>query len=260
MRIVLTIAGSDPTGGAGLQADLKTFAAMGVYGVSAVTAVTAQNTRGVNEVMALPVHTLRAQIDAITDDVHIAAAKTGMLSTSDLVHVVAEALQGWPHLVVDPVMVASSGGILLADDAVSVMRSELLPIASVVTPNVPEAVRLAGLPITSVADAREAAKRIQDLGAAAVVIKGGHFEGPDAVDLLLFKGAFTEFSAPRSAVGPVHGTGCAFASAIAARLAAGDDIPAAVDRAKRYVTGAIARSVEIGTGARVLNHFWEFSL
>ena len=260
MRIVLTIAGSDPIGGAGIQADLKTFAALGVYGVSAVTAVTSQNTSGVRDVLALPAHAVLAQIEAITDDVQIAAVKTGMLSTSDSVRAVAEALRGRPHIVVDPVMTASGGGILLADEAVSVMVSKLLPIASVVTPNVPEAIRLSGMPITSVAGAREAAKRIQDQGPAAVVIKGGHFETSDAVDVLLYKGAFTEFSTPRSTLGPFHGTGCTFASAVAARLASGDDIPAAVDRAKRYVSGAIAQSVEIGGGARVLNHFWEFSL
>jgi hydroxymethylpyrimidine kinase/phosphomethylpyrimidine kinase len=258
--IVLTIAGSDPSGGAGIQADLKTFAALGVYGVSALTAITSQNTRGVLDVMALPADTVRAQIDAIATDLPIAAVKTGMLATSDTVAAVVNALQGRRHIVVDPVMAASRGGILLTEEAVSIMTSALFPLATVVTPNVPEASRLSGTSVTSVAAARDAAKRIQDHGPEAVVIKGGHLGGAESIDLLFYRGDFIELAATRVNVGAVHGTGCTFASAIAARLALGDDIPAAVDRAKRYVTGAIARSFALGAGDRVLNHFWEFSL
>jgi hydroxymethylpyrimidine/phosphomethylpyrimidine kinase len=262
VRVVLTIAGSDPVAGAGIQADLKTFAALGVYGVSAVTAITIQNTSGVREVVPVPAVAARSQIEALVEDLDVAAVKTGMLADADTVRMAADAIRGskLPNVVIDPVMTATAGGILLADAAVSILTSTLLPLADVVTPNVPEAERLAGISITSPAAAREAARRIQEHGPRAVVITGGHAELPDAVDLLLHDGVFLEFAAARANVGDVHGTGCAFASAVAARLALGDDIPGAVDRAKRYVSGAIAHALVVGKGARVLNHFWEFSI
>jgi len=264
MRTTLTIAGSDSSGGAGVQADLKTFAALGVYGFSAITAVTAQNTSGVNEVFALPPQVVCAQIDAVARDVEIAAIKTGMLSNGEIVSVVADMIGrlGRPAVVIDPVMTATQAGVrtLLSPGAVSTLKTRLLPMATVVTPNVAEAETLCGVRVGSLDSAREAAKRIADLGPTAVVIKGGHLSGLEAVDLLLYGGRFIELAAPRAHAGDVHGTGCTFASAIAAGLALGDDVPAAVRRAKRYVTGAIEHSFRIGQGSRLLNHFWEFSL
>ena len=262
MRIVLTVAGSDSIAGAGIQADLKTFAALGVYGVTAVTAVTSQSTTGVLDVVALPPNIVRSQIEQVDDDVEISAVKTGMLASSEIVQVVAETIGRIqaPNLVVDPVMSASRfQRTLLAPEAVSVLRRQLLPLAAVVTPNLEEATALSGIRVESSSAAREAAKRISEFGPKAVVIKGGHLPGPQAIDLLFYSESFTELAAPRSSNAAVHGTGCTFASAIAAQLALGDDIPAAVERAKQYVTGAIERSFEIGHGARILNHFWEHS-
>jgi hydroxymethylpyrimidine/phosphomethylpyrimidine kinase len=264
MRTTLTIAGSDSIAGAGIQADLKTFAAHGVYGVSVVTAVTAQNTAGISEVFALPPQVVCAQIEAVSRDVQIAAIKTGMLMNGDIVSVVADTLErlGRPAVVVDPVMTATQSGArtLLSPDAVSTVKTRLLQMATVVTPNVAEAETLCGVHVHSLDSAREAAKRIAELGPAAVVIKGGHLAGSEAVDLLLYEGRFIELAVPRVDAGEVHGTGCTFASAIAAGLALGDDVPAAVRRAKRYITGAVEHAFQIGHGARVLNHFWEFSL
>jgi hydroxymethylpyrimidine/phosphomethylpyrimidine kinase len=270
MRTALTIAGSDSIAGAGIQADLKTFAAFGVYGVSALTAATAQNTEGVTDVFALSPQMVRAQIDQLAQDVEIAAVKTGMLATAEIVRVVSETVGRFrhPNLVVDPVMAASrprQGGepglapsrTLLAPDAVSILKARLLPVATVVTPNVAEAAILSGIRVDSMERAREAARRISGLGAAAVVIKGGHLGGRDAVDLLFHAGAFIELAAPRADYDAIHGTGCTFASAIAAGLALGDDVPAAVQRAKRYITGAIEHSFAIGHGARILDHFWD---
>jgi hydroxymethylpyrimidine/phosphomethylpyrimidine kinase len=260
MRAALTIAGSDSSAGAGIQADLKTFAALGVYGASAITAVTSQNTSGVNGVFALPVDIVRAQIESLAEDLSLAAVKTGMLGTADNVTAVAEILGRLqlPNLVVDPVMMASSGTCrtLLAPEAVSVLKSRLLPLATVVTPNVAEASGLSGITVNSAGTARDAAKRIFDAGAKAVLVKGGHLEGTESIDRLFDGHGFTEFSAPRSQLGALHGAGCTFASAIAARLALGDELAIAIDRAKRYVTGAIEHAIPIGRGARVLNHFW----
>jgi hydroxymethylpyrimidine/phosphomethylpyrimidine kinase len=259
MPTTITIAGSDSVAGAGIQADLKTFAAFGVYGVSVVTAITAQNTIGVADVFPLPAQLVRAQIDAVFQDVTIAAVKTGMLATGDIVRMVAETIVGLP-LVVDPVMAASTGRTLLEPEAISILKTQLLPRTTIVTPNVAEAEMLSGMHIGSLHDAREAAKRIVELGPSAVLIKGGHLAGSDATDLLLHAGTFAEFSSPRARFGNLHGTGCTLASAIAARLALGDEVPAAVQRAKRYITGAIERSFQAGHGARILNHFWELSL
>ncbi len=260
MRTVLTIAGSDSVAGAGIQADLKTFAALDVYGVSAVTAVTAQNTEGVADMFTLPPETVRSQIEHLAQDVAIAAVKTGMLATTELVDVVCQSLDRFrfPNLVVDPVMAASGRGMrtLLAPEAVSRLKTHLLPVATVVTPNVAEAETLSGIHVSSMATAQEAAKRIAGAGARAVVIKGGHLSGSEAIDLLFHAGTFFEIAAPRMHIDAVHGTGCAFASAIAARLALGDDVPAAVSSAKRYISGAIEHSFVVGHGARVLNHFW----
>lgn len=259
MRTVLTIAGSDSIAGAGVQADLKTFAALGVYGVCALTAVTAQNSEGIGDIVSLSAEMVRAQIDRVATDVEIAAVKTGMLATADTIAAVCDRVEAlsFTNLVVDPVMISGRGSrTLLAPEAVSILKMRLLPAAAVVTPNVDEAAALSGIQVDSLSTAREAAKRIAGLGAAAVVIKGGHLKGPDAIDLLFHAGSFIELAAPRARFDDIHGTGCTFASAIAAGLALGDDVPAAVDRAKRYITGAIEHSFVIGHGARLLNHFW----
>jgi hydroxymethylpyrimidine/phosphomethylpyrimidine kinase len=260
MRTALTIAGSDSIAGAGIQADLKTFAALGVYGVSALTAVTAQNTEGVAGIHALSSQMVREQIDQIANDVEIAAVKTGMLATADIAMIVADSVSrlALKNLVIDPVMLAGRGTrTLLAPEAVSILKTRLLPAATVVTPNVAEAAVLSGIQVDSLATAREAAKRIAGLGPAAVVIKGGHLDGPESIDLLFHAGTLSELASPRADFDDIHGTGCTFASAIAAGLALGDDVPAAVERAKRYITGAIEHSFAIGHGARILNHFWQ---
>jgi hydroxymethylpyrimidine/phosphomethylpyrimidine kinase len=264
MRAALTIAGSDSSAGAGIQGDLKTFAALGVYGTSVITAVTSQNTSGVDGVFLMPTETVRSQIVSVIQDIPLLAVKTGMLGTAEIVLVVAETIGRVqrPNLVVDPVITAGSAGrrTLLAPEAVSMLKTRLLPVASVVTPNAAEAGTLSGIHVESLQTAREAAKRILDLGPGAVVVKGGHIAGNEAVDLLYDGRTFTEFSAPRSTTGLVHGTGCAFASALAAGLALGDDVPGAVQRAKTYVTGAIEHSLPLGHGARLLDHFWSVRL
>src|SRR5712692_8135945 len=216
MPTALTIAGSDSSGGAGIQGDLRTFAAFGVYGVSAVTAVTAQNTSGIAASEALAADLVAAQIEAVAGDIAIDATKTGMLANSAIVEAVAAAIEelDLPKVVVDPVMVSKSGDRLLDDDGVQAMMAELLPRAFVVTPNLPEAEVLGG-----VRDARKAARRIHDLGAAWVVVTGGHGTGGDIVDLVFDGRTFTELRGERIAVSGVHGTGCAFASAVAACLA-----------------------------------------
>jgi hydroxymethylpyrimidine/phosphomethylpyrimidine kinase len=259
MRAALTIAGSDSIAGAGAQADLKTFAAHGVYAATALTAVTAQNTSGISSVFALPPELVRSQIDQILNDVEVSAVKIGMLATREIVSAVADSLEHLERttIVVDPVLASAGGRTLLAPDAVSMLKERLLPLATVVTPNRAEAADLSGVEVASLENARTAAERIAELGPRAVVVKGGHFEGAHAIDVLFYEGRFVELDAPRAAVGPVHGTGCTFASAVAAGLALGEDIPTAVRRAKQYVTGAIEHSFQIGHGARILDHFWE---
>jgi hydroxymethylpyrimidine kinase/phosphomethylpyrimidine kinase len=257
MRIAMTIAGSDPSAGAGIQADLKTFAALGVYGVSAVTAVTSQNTTGVSDVAVVPPDHVRSQIQQLLQDCVISAVKTGMLATPDIVGVVADTLLGasQSNVVVDPVIVSSSGRTLLLPAGVSVLKRRLLPLATVVTPNRAEAAELTGMAVRSMESAREAARQIASLGPKGVLITGGHMEGPEAVDLLLYEGRFTELAARRSTGGDVHGTGCTLASAIAAGLSLGDDVPTAVHRAKHYVTAAIEHAIAVGRGSRVPDHF-----
>jgi hydroxymethylpyrimidine/phosphomethylpyrimidine kinase len=258
MPTALTIAGSDSGGGAGIQADLKTFAAHGVYGTSAIAAVTAQNTIGVSGVHVLPDDFVTAQIEAVVADLGCDAVKTGMLANSTIVEAVAAAVESLelPNLVVDPVMVAKSGDHLLDDEAVHALRWTLVRLARVVTPNIPEAEVLARMSIGSLADMREAASRIAALKPAAVVIKGGHLAGPEVVDLLFEKGEFTEFIGPRIEGRNTHGTGCTFAAAIAAHLARGAALKDAVAAAKSYVEGAMRNGVPLGKGHRPLNHFW----
>ena len=258
MRTALTIAGSDSGGGAGIQADLKTFAALGVFGTSAIAALTAQNTERVTRVFEIPPDMVLAQIDAVADDIRIDAVKTGMLASPAIVRAVAGAIaaRGWTEVVVDPVMVAKSGDLLLAPEAVESVRLELLPRARIVTPNRPEAEVLSGRAVSNLADARDAARTLHALGASAVVVKGGHFEGPTLVNVLYDGRDFFEFATERVATRHTHGTGCTFASAIAAGLALGDTLPAAVDRATQYVAGAVRNGLEIGHGHGPVDHFW----
>ncbi len=258
----MTIAGSDSGGGAGIQADLKTFAALGVYGTSVLTAITAQNTVAVTAVHEVPTDMITAQIDAVVTDIGEDAVKTGMLSSSSIIECVAESLQrysdvpGLRRLVVDPVMVAKSGDSLLREDAVEVLRDRLLPLAAVVTPNIPEAETLTGRTIVTDDDVRKAARSIVAMGAASVVVKGGHRDGP-ATDLYFDGSSFREFTSPRIDTANTHGTGCTFASAVAAGLAQGLATEDAVGQAKEYVTEAIRRSFPIGQGHGPLNHFYK---
>lgn len=253
----MTIAGSDSGGGAGIQADLKTFAALGVYGTVTLTAITAQNTVGVTGVHEIPLDMIIAQMDAVMGDIGADAVKTGMLSSREIVEVVAGQVKkhGIRALVVDPVMVAKSGDPLLREDAVEAVRSFLVPLAAVVTPNIPEAESLTGMTIETDADVREAAERIIQMGARSVVVKGGHREGP-AADLLYDGVRFQEFSAPRIDTVNTHGTGCTFASAVAAGLAQRKTVEDSVAQAKEYVTEAIRSSFPIGSGHGPLNHFY----
>ena len=258
----LTIAGSDSSGGAGIQADLKTFAAHGVYGLSAITAVTAQNTLGVTTFEAQPADLVTAQIEAVAADIGVDAAKTGMLATAAIVEAVAAAVAELelPWLVVDPVMIAKSGAALLDEEAVATLKVELLRHAFVVTPNVPEAEALSGLTIRTAADQREAARRIAAFGPAAVLIKGGHLDSPDILDLLYDGERFREFRAERVPGTSTHGTGCTFASAIAAHLALGRPLDEAIPRAQAYVAGAIRTAPALGQGHGPMNHFWDRTL
>jgi hydroxymethylpyrimidine/phosphomethylpyrimidine kinase len=265
VRTALTIAGSDPSGGAGIQADLKTFAALGVYGTSAVTAITVQNTMGVVGVSPLAADLVTAQIEAVAGDITIHATKVGMLATAAIVEAVAAAILELelPLVVVDPVLVSTSGQRLLDEDGERVLRSELLPHALVVTPNIPEAEALAGIRIRSADDVREAARRIHDIGPAAVIITGGHAAGsedgrpkPDVVDLLFDGKTFYEFRTPRVEMRHTHGTGCTFASAVAAELSLGHALPEAAGLAQQYVAGALAHGIAIGHGRGPINHFW----
>jgi len=257
-RSALTIAGSDPSGGAGIQADLKTFAALGVYGASVITAVTAQNTVGVLEAAVLSADLVTAQIEAVASDIQIHSAKTGMLGDAAVVEAVAAAIKDLelPLLVVDPVLASSSGSRLLDDDGLQMLCAELLPLAHVVTPNIPEAEVLSGTQIESDDDLKDAARRIHDLGAAAVIVTGGHRSSSGEVTDVLFDGrTFSQFIVPRVDVANVHGTGCAFAAAVAAYLALGHPLGDSASNAQQFVANAIARSLEIGRGGRILDHF-----
>lgn len=257
----MTVAGSDSGGGAGIQADLKTFAAFGVYGTSAITAVTAQNTRTVLAVAEVPEEVIALQIDGVLEDIGADAVKTGMLSSASITRTVADRLEAWgiERLVVDPVMVAKSGHPLLHERAVSALKEHLLPLAFIVTPNVPEAEILAGVTIDSAERAREAARIIAALGPRYVIVKGGHLPG-DATDLVFDGVDFTEYSAERIDSRNTHGTGCSFSAAIAALLAW--DVPPleAIAQAKRWLTEAIRRSYAIGDGHSPVNHFHAYDM
>jgi len=258
--IAVTIAGSDSSGGAGIQADLKTFAALGVYGASAITALTAQNTQGVTAIHDVPAHFIAAQIDAIFSDLEVGAVKIGMLSQVAAIQAVAEGLARHraKNIVLDPVMVATSGDRLLADDAITVLRRELISRALIVTPNLAEAAALTGASLArNEREMETQARAILALGARNVLIKGGHSEGEDAVDLLIGQGEVIRLSAKRIATKNTHGTGCTLSSAIAAGMAKGRDLITAVQEAKAYVTAAIAAAdqLKIGHGHGPLHHF-----
>jgi hydroxymethylpyrimidine/phosphomethylpyrimidine kinase len=258
--IALTIAGSDSSGGAGIQADLKTFAALGVYGASVITALTAQNTQGVAAILDVPPDFIAAEIDAVFSDLAVGAVKIGMLSQAAAIETVARALTRHKatNIVLDTVMVASSGDRLIAPGAADALRRLLVPRALVVTPNLPEAAALTGAsPARNEREMEAQAREILSLGVRHVLIKGGHGEGAESVDLLIGQGEVLRLAAPRVATGNTHGSGCTMSSAIAAGLAKGLDLVAAVQAAKRYVTAAIANAdrLKIGHGAGPLHHF-----
>jgi hydroxymethylpyrimidine/phosphomethylpyrimidine kinase len=259
MKRALTIAGSDSGGGAGIQADLKTFAAHEVYGTSAITALTAQNTTGVSAVHAVPAEFVTQQIEAVAGDIGCDAVKTGMLASAAIVEAVAAAIAALdlPNVVVDPVMVAKGGDRLLHEDAVHAMKATLLRRALVVTPNIPEAEALSGTAIRSLDDMRTAAAIILELGPAAVIVKGGHLAGDESIDLLVHPPHQWLLRAPRLHVRSTHGTGCTFAAAIAARLARGAPLDEAARAAKEYVTGAMRHGIAVGRGHQPLGHFWQ---
>ncbi|HEX4955482.1 MAG TPA: bifunctional hydroxymethylpyrimidine kinase/phosphomethylpyrimidine kinase [Thermoanaerobaculia bacterium] len=256
---LLTIAGSDSGGGAGIQADLKTFAAHGGFGMSVVTAITAQNTCRVTAVHEVPPEVVAAQLDAVFEDLGVDAVKIGMLGNAAVIEVVAERLAAWrragqaPPVVLDPVMVAKSGDPLLREEAVAALAGQLLPLATLVTPNLPEAARLTGLPVATLAERREAARALAARG-PAVLVKGGHGEGEEIVDLLLAEGSFTELRAPRLPTSSTHGTGCTLSSAIAARLGRGDSLPVAVGGAIDYLRRAMAAATPLGHGHGPVRH------
>jgi hydroxymethylpyrimidine/phosphomethylpyrimidine kinase len=260
--IAATIAGSDSSGGAGIQADLKTFAALGVYGASIITTLTAQNTQGVASIHDVPAGFITAQIDAVFSDLDVNAVKIGMVSQAASIEVVAQGLDRHraKNIVLDPVMVATSGDRLLAPGAVAALRALLFPRALIVTPNLPEAAALLEhAPARSEAEMESQARALLDLGARSVLIKGGHGEGSESVDLLVDASSVTRFAAMRIATKNTHGSGCTLSSAIAAGLAKGLDLKSAVREAKAYVTAAIAGAdtLKIGHGHGPLNHFHE---
>jgi hydroxymethylpyrimidine/phosphomethylpyrimidine kinase len=252
----LTIAGSDSGGGAGIQADLKTFTVLGVFGMSALTAITAQNTLGVHGIYNLPLEAIEKQIDAVWSDLGVDAVKTGMLSQVPIIETVARKIKehGIPNLVVDPVMVAKGGARLLEQEAQTALIEHLLPLATVVTPNLPEAQVLTGMEIRTIADMKEAAKRIHAFGAKHVVVKGGHLAG-DAHDVLFDGNSFIEFSSKRHETPHTHGTGCTFSAAITAELAKGKTVQEAVATAKEFITCAIRDTLGLGHGHGPTNHW-----
>src|SRR6266542_1455219 len=258
MRTVLIIAGSDSSAGAGIQADLKTCAALGVYGMTAITALTAQNTIGVSAIHEVPPDIVAEQIDAVVEDIRPDAVKTGMLANAAIIEVVAAKIKehALPFVVVDPVMVAKSGDRLLREDALVALQ-KLLPLADVLTPNIPEAEDLLGHPVRTNEEIRKAARELQSLGPRNVVVKGGHGEGGTAVDVLFDGRNFQEFASPRIETTSTHGTGCTFASAIAAFLARQETVPEAVKHAKEYLTEALRRAEPIGHGHGPVDHFWD---
>ena len=258
--IALTIAGSDSSGGAGIQADLKTFSALGVFGCSVITALTAQNTRAVTDVLAATPEFVRTQIDTVFDDLAVDAVKIGMLGDVSIIEAVAERLDHWKPrwIVLDPVMVAKSGDKLLAENAIEALKTKLLPRASIITPNLPEAAALLNeSSIEHRADMPQVAARLQGIGSNAVLLKGGHLKGEQSPDLLMDGGHLAWLEAAKTVTRNTHGTGCTLSSAITALLAKGMPLPAAVAEAKNYVSKAIlaAEQLQIGSGHGPVHHF-----
>lgn len=261
--IALTIAGSDSSGGAGIQADLKTFAALGVYGASVITALTAQNTKGVTGIHGVPAEFVTAQIDAVFADLAVGAVKIGMVALPPVIDAIAAGLKRWSpqHVVLDPVMVATSGDRLLAAEAVDALRTRLVPLASIITPNLPEAADLLGEPMARDQAAIEGqGRRLLKLGCKAVLIKGGHGDGADSTDYLCTAEGSIALSARRIATKNTHGTGCSLSSAIAAGLAKGDAMEVAVRNAKAWLTTALAAAdrFSVGHGHGPVHHFHKF--
>jgi hydroxymethylpyrimidine/phosphomethylpyrimidine kinase len=259
----LTIAGSDSSGGAGIQADLKTFAALGVYGASVITALTAQNTQGVTGIHQVPADFVTAQIDAVFADLKVGAVKIGMVADLAVIDAIAAGLSRWTprHIVLDPVMVATSGDRLLAEEAVEALRAKLVPRASILTPNLPEAAALLNQPIASSEAAIESqGRRLLALGCPAVLIKGGHAQGSESIDYLVRESGAIALAAPRVVTRNTHGTGCSLSSAIAAGLAKGEDLESAVRSAKAFISAAIAAAdrFSIGRGHGPIHHFHRF--
>ena len=255
MKTALTIAGSDSCGGAGIQADIKTMTMNGVYAMSAITALTAQNTTGVTGIMEVTPEFLASQLDAVFTDICPDAVKTGMVASSELIRVIAQKLKeyGAKNIVVDPVMVATSGAKLISDDAIETLRSELLPLADVITPNIPEAEVLSGMTIKNEDDMVNAAKVICEKFGCSVLCKGGH-QINDANDLLYRNGSYVWFKGKRIDNPNTHGTGCTLSSAIASNLAKGEDMDSAVKNAKDYISGALAAMLDLGKGSGPLCH------
>ncbi len=262
LPVALTIAGSDSGGGAGIQADLKTFAALGVHGTSAITAITAQNTLGVTDILEVPLAMVGAQIEAVMLDIGARAAKTGMLSSAAIIELVSSAIEryGIRNLVVDPVMVAKGGARLLRDDAVDALRRRLLPLAAIVTPNLPETEVLLGRPIRTLDERRQAARDLVALGARAAVVKGGHTDEQLSIDHYFDGTEMVELQSPRIATANTHGSGCVFSAAMAAWLAKGSDSLAAVHEAKEFITGAIERSLDVGRGHGPVNPMFKITV
>ena len=261
--IALTIAGSDSSGGAGIQADLKTFAACGVYGASVIAALTAQNTQGVTAIHQVPPEFITAQIDAVFSDLDVRAVKIGMVSQRAAIEAIAAGLERWSggQVVVDPVMVATSGDRLLAADAIDALRKLLIPRAALITPNLPEAAALLDAPVAQLErDIVDQGERLLALGCAAVLIKGGHGEGAESTDYLIGTGGVITLAAPRIATRNTHGTGCTLSSAIAAGLAKGESLETSVRQAKVYITAAIAAAdrLNVGRGHGPVHHFHAF--
>ncbi|MEW8969104.1 MAG: bifunctional hydroxymethylpyrimidine kinase/phosphomethylpyrimidine kinase [Mesobacillus sp.] len=262
MKKALTIAGSDSGGGAGIQADLKTFQELGVYGMSALTAVTAQNTLGVQGVFPMTAEAVARQIQSVGEDIGADAVKTGMLFNAEIIEVVAEKIKelSWEKVVIDPVMIAKGGASLLQQQAVSALKKHMLPLCLIITPNIPEAEVLTGMSISTMDEKKDAAKRIHELGAKNVVLKGGHEEeAAQSVDVLFDGRDFTFFSSPRINTKHTHGTGCTFSAAITAQLAKGASVQEGVSVAKEFIQAAVANPLDIGNGHGPTNH-WAYKM
>lgn len=259
MKTALTIAGSDSGGGAGIQADLKTFSSLGVFGMSIITAVTAQNTKEVRGVQNIDLEMIQKQIEAVFDDIQVDAVKIGMLASIDVVKVVAETLQKYEKkpVILDPVMISKAGHHLLQNEAIEALKEAMIPLSTMITPNVPEAEVLTGMTITSMEDMKKACRVIHNMGAKTVLLKGGHLPG-DSNDLFFDGNEFYGYPAKRIQTKNTHGTGCTLSSAIAAQLAKGDSLIEAVGHSKKYITEAIRQSFNLGKGHGPVHHFHTF--